>query len=111
MAKNSTVSLVPKRRRNLRVQIETPLPATISGDRSGVAEIQDLALGGAFLQTVLHLQVDDAIYVKFQFEDRTFRSAAKVRTVLPRGVGVEFVEMKPEDHNLLRDLIARLLES
>jgi hypothetical protein len=102
---------MPKRRRSLRVQLEIRLQAFISGSRSGAAEVQDLALGGAFLLTKLNLAVGDTVQLKILMGDRPFHSAATVRAVTRGGVGVEFVQMKPEDRDLLRDLIAKLLSS
>jgi hypothetical protein len=109
LAKDSQTAVAPKRRRTLRVELEIRLPAFISGSRSGPAEVQDLALGGAFLLTKLQLEVGDMLHVKIPTGDLPFQSAAKVRAVSRAGVGVEFVQMKPEDHALLRDLIAKLL--
>jgi hypothetical protein len=110
MAKQATMTEAPRRRRSLRVHLETTLNAYISGARRGTARVRDLALGGAFLETELKFAVGDLIHLEILSGSPHFQSEAKVQNILPEGIGIEFLQMKPEDHALLRLLITELLK-
>jgi PilZ domain len=97
-------------RRYLRAQLQTPLSAAITGARSGTARVRSLALGGAFLETEQHLIAGDSVHVEIRAGLRRIQSTAMVRNVMPNGVGVEFVHMKPGDRERLRRLVAQLLK-
>jgi len=104
------MTTTPGRRNSLRVHLETPLAATLTGARRGTARIRDLALGGAFLETDQNLAVGDSVHLEIHAGLRAIQSAATVRSVTPHGFGVEFVNMKPEDRKLLRGLITEMLD-
>jgi hypothetical protein len=97
-------------RRYLRAYLHTPLPASITGARSGTARVRTLALGGAFLETEQRLVVGDSVHVEFRAGMRRIQTTAMVRTVRPNGSGVEFVHMKPGDRERLRRLVTQLLK-
>lgn len=109
MANQSTMTASPRRRRSLRVHLDTSLPASITGARRATAYVRDLALGGAHLETETQFTVGDSVTVEILAGSPHFRSNAIVRNVTPEGVGLEFVQMEPEDHELLRLLITELL--
>lgn len=83
--------------------------ASITGARSGTARVRDLAIGGAFLETAQHFAAGDSMHVEILSGSQPFASDAIVRNVTPSGIGIEFVEMKTEERELLRLLITELL--
>ena len=103
-------SSVPRSRprRYLRVRLQSALPATITGARSGAARVRVLALGGAFLETDVRLTVGDSMQLEFRTGVRKIQSTAVVRNVMTNGAGVEFVHLKAEDRERLRRLITQL---
>lgn len=96
-------------RRYLRVQLKTPLPATISGTRTGTARVRTIALGGAFLETDAQHVIGDSLQIEMRPGLRRIQSTAIVRNITPRGTGIEFVHMKPADRELLRRFVGKLL--
>jgi hypothetical protein len=110
MSKQSTMTLTHKRRRSLRVHLETLLPAYVNGIRTGTARVRDLAIGGAFLEMGRKLKVGESIHLEIPAGLQSFQCDGIVRNVTPEGVGIEFVRMKPEDRQQLRFLITKLLE-
>jgi PilZ domain-containing protein len=103
------MTTAPSRRRSLRVHLETNLRASITGARRGTARVRDLAIGGTFLETEQHFAVGDSMHVEILTGSQPFESDAIARNVTPLGVGIEFVEMKTEERELLRLLITNLL--
>jgi hypothetical protein len=109
-ARSKSIVAHSRPRRYLRVHLQTPLPAAITGARSGAARVRTLALGGAFLETGQHLVVGDSVHVEIRAGLRRIQSTAMVRNVTPNGTGVEFVHMKPGDCKRLRRLVTKLLK-
>jgi hypothetical protein len=109
-ARSKSIVAHSRPRRYLRVHLQTPLPAAITGARSGAARVRTLALGGAFLETGQHLVVGDSVHVEIRAGLRRIQSTAMVRNVTPNGTGVEFVHMKPGDCERLRRLVTKLLK-
>jgi hypothetical protein len=109
MSKQSTMTAEHRRRQSLRVHLETTLHASISGDRRGTGRVRDLAVGGAFLETEQHFEANDSIHVEISSGSQSFQSDAKVRNITSLGIGIEFVEMKPDEREHLRLLITGLL--
>jgi len=109
MSMETTMAVTPKRRHSLRIHLETQLVASMSGARNGSATVRDLGLGGAFLETKLPFEVGDSLHVKILSGSPPFQCPSKVRNVMADGIGIEFVQMKPEDRELLRRLITNLL--
>lgn len=97
-------------RRYLRITLQTPIPASITGARTGIARVRTLALGGAFLETEQHLSAGDSVQLEIRVGLRRIQSTAVVRNVAANGVGVEFVHMKAPDRERLRRLVAQLLK-
>src|SRR3984957_2690513 len=97
-------------RRYLRARVQPPLPAAITGTRSGSGRIRVIALGGAFLETDQRLAAGESMQLEIRNGLRKIQTTAVVRNVTPTGVGVEFVHMKPGDRERLRRLITQLLK-
>ncbi len=97
-------------RRYLRVQLPKPLPAAIGGGFARTARIRTLSLGGALLESERHLSVGESLRLEIRSGLSRIQSTAVVRSVLPRGTGVEFIHMKAEDRERLRRLVTHELE-
>jgi PilZ domain-containing protein len=109
LAKASATTLTSQRRRSLRVHLDKILHAAFTGTRRGRARVRDLAIGGVFLETDVKFAVGDPIHVEILSGAKPFECDAIVRNVTRTGIGVEFVEMKPEERDLLRLLMIDLL--
>ncbi len=99
----------PVPRRYLRFPLASPLPAKIAAPHQGVAQVRSLALGGALLETSTPLTVGDSIRIEIKIGLRRVSSTAVVRSVGMPGYGIEFMYMKPEDRELLRRYLRKLL--
>ena len=97
-------------RRYLRVRVQPPMQAAITGTRGGSARVRVLALGGAFLETDHRLAVGDSMQLEIRTGLRKIQSTAVVRNITATGAGIEFVHMKPRDRERLRRLITQLLK-
>jgi hypothetical protein len=118
-------------RRYLRFHVNPPLAARVVASASqqqrkpqdpvaasaapgrGVVEgrVETLSLGGAFIVADRSFHVGDAINVEIRAGLRRIQGMAVVRNAGPNGGGVEFVHMKPDDREKLRQLIRRLSRS
>jgi len=96
-------------RRYLRANLKSPLPATILGTRGGTARVRTISLGGAFLETDQRLNLGDSMHVEIRSGLRKIQFTAVVRNAAPSGTGVEFVHMKPEYRERLRQMVSQLL--
>lgn len=96
-------------RRYLRVPLSSPLAAHIGGAAGGPARVRTISLGGAFLESEGRLTVGDTLRVEIRAGVRRIQGTAVVRNVAPNGGGVEFVHMRHEDREKLRQLVRRLL--
>jgi hypothetical protein len=97
-------------RRYLRVRLQPPLQAAITGSRSGSARVRVLALGGAFLETDVRLAVGDSMQLEIKNGLRKIQSTAVVRNIASNGAGVEFDHLKSRDSERLRRLVEQLLK-
>jgi len=70
--------------------------------------VATISLGGAFLESNKRLSVGDAYTVQIKSGLRSIVGTAVVRNVSGNGGGVEFVHMKQDDREKLRQLINRL---
>jgi hypothetical protein len=96
-------------RRYLRVQLPDPVTAKIAAPHEGTARVHSIALGGALLETDMHLAVGDSIRAEMRIGLRSIALTAVVRNVSIAGYGIEFMHMKPEDREKLRRHISKLL--
>lgn len=96
-------------RRYMRVTLDSPLPTKIAAPHQGVAQVRSLALGGALIETATPLAVGDSIRVEIRMGLRRVSSTAVVRNVSMAGYGIEFMHMNPEDRELLRRHLHKLL--
>jgi hypothetical protein len=97
-------------RRYLRVNLESPLSASMAGAKAGAARVRTISLGGAFLETDQRMALGDSLRLEIRSGLRKIQSTAVVRNVAHNGCGVEFVHMKPEDRERLRRLVTQLLK-
>jgi hypothetical protein len=92
-----------------RAQLETPPHATIAGN-SSVIRVLTISLGGAFLETDRRSTSGESLQVEFRAGIRRIQLTAVVRNITPKGVGIEFVHMKPESRERLRRFVLPLLK-
>jgi len=97
-------------RRYLRVGLPDPLQAVVEGSRTNSARIRSIALGGASIETTAQLALGDSVRLEIHAGFEKIRATAVVRSVSPKGCGVEFVHMNQEDREKLRRRINKLLD-
>ncbi|MGH9790375.1 MAG: PilZ domain-containing protein [Candidatus Acidiferrales bacterium] len=108
-------------RRYMRVPLPSPLTARIvpperpvaegapSAVRAAAARVSTISLGGAFVESKQRLNVGESFALEIRSGLRKISGTAVVRNISPAGGGVEFVHMKQEDREKLRQLVSRLL--
>lgn len=96
-------------RRYVRVPLESPLRAQISGPQMTMARVKTISLGGAYVESTNRLSPGDSIQLEIRSGLRKIHFTAIVRNVGPNGNGVEFVHMKDEDCERLRKLVQKHL--
>jgi hypothetical protein len=79
------------------------------GPAATAARVNQISLGGAFIESSRRFAVGDHIRVDIRASIRHIRSTAVVRNVSASGVGVEFLHMPDVDRELLRRIVRRLL--
>jgi hypothetical protein len=97
-------------RRYLRVGLPDPLQAVVEGSRPNSARIRSIALGGASIETSAQLALGESLRLEIHAGFEKIRATAVVRSVSPKGCGVEFVHMSQEDREKLRRRINKLLD-
>ena len=112
-------------RRYLRVPLDSPLAARITplpsspevaaafkrsapGDALP-AKVTTLSLGGAFVEAQQRFSVGDSLDLEIRAGMKKIHGTAVVRNICPEGGGVEFVHMKQDDRERLRQYVSRLL--
>jgi hypothetical protein len=63
LPKQSTLTATSQRWKSLRVHLDTDLRASITAPRRGSAHVQDLAIGGAFLETEQKFAMSESMHV------------------------------------------------
>jgi hypothetical protein len=112
-------------RRYLRIPLDAPLVARITPlpaspevaaafktQRDGSAlpgKVTTLSLGGAFVEASQRFSVGDSLDLEIRAGMRKIHGTAVVRNISPEGGGVEFVHMKQDDRERLRQFVSRLL--
>lgn len=111
-------------RRYLRIPLDSPLAARVTALPSSPevaaafksapgdalpAKVTTLSLGGAFVQAPLRFSVGDSLDVEIRAGIRKIHGTAVVRNVCPEGGGVEFIHMKQDDRERLRQYVSKLL--
>ena len=94
----------------MRVPLESPLRAQIEGVPTGLARINTISLGGAYLEASQRLTVGDSIKLEVRAGLRKIAFTAVVRNIGQDGTGVEFVHMGDEDRERLRKFVQRHLQ-
>lgn len=106
-ATNSAIYPLP--RRYMRVPLEAPLRAQLSGAQASLARVKTISLGGAYLESPKSFTVGDSIRLEVRSGLRKIHCTAVVRNIGPGGGGVEFVHMNDNDRSKLRKLVLRNL--
>lgn len=92
-----------EKRRNPRVDLN--LQVSIRTKHEGPHTVQDLSVGGLFIQTAnpSQFQAEDEIELTMQepADNKTMRLNARVARVAEDGIGVEFLNLTPEDYSAL----------
>jgi len=110
-------------RRYMRIPLDSPLAARIvpsergavaaesvaHAGRAAAARVKTISLGGAFVESKERLSVGDSFGLEIRSGLRRINGTAVVRNTAPGGGGVEFVHMKQEDREKLRQLVSKLL--
>ena len=101
-----------KQRRYERVSLRGgPLVAwQNSGARVVVSRVATLGLGGLFIESTEPAAIGEGIRMVFRVGDGDVRARAVVRNFHPgKGMGVEFIFMRPEDRARLGRAVRRLM--
>lgn len=113
-------------RRYLRVPLDsplaariTPLPASPAAAAAALkaaqpgdalpAKVTTLSLGGAFVEAQQRFTVGDSMDLEIRAGIRKIHGTAVVRNIAPEGGGVEFIHMKQDDRERLRQYVSKLL--
>jgi len=109
-------------RRYLRIPLDaplaarvTPLPATVAAFKAPEpggalpAKVTTLSLGGAFVEATQRFSVGDSMDLEIRAGIRKIHGTAVVRNICPEGGGVEFIHMKQDDRERLRQYVSKLL--
>jgi curved DNA-binding protein CbpA len=77
-----------------------------SVSQRNVSRLVDLGFGGLFLSTTKPAEANSTIEMNFELASGQVRARAVVRyTEVNKGMGLEFVQMKPEDRNRLAQFL------
>jgi Tfp pilus assembly protein PilZ len=79
------------------------------GARQEVSRVLDLNVGGLFVTTDNPAALGTSVSVLLSVPEGEIRGRAVVRNVSPKGMGVEFVDLREQDSARLHMLVARLL--
>ena len=112
-------------RRYLRVPLDSPLAARITPlpsspevaaafkspaqDKAQPAKVTTLSLGGAFVEAPQRFHVGDSMDLEIRAGMRKIHGTVVVRNLSPEGGGVEFIHMKQDDRERLRQYVSKLL--
>lgn len=79
-----------------------------SSGRPSVSRAEAVGMGGVFLHTPNPLPVGSVIEVLFEFKTADIRARASVRdSVEGKGMGLEFVQMQPDDRSRLNQFLSQ----
>lgn len=113
-----TTSIGRESRKQPRIVLELPVVVSDPAGRlAGTIRFDgaDVSTGGAFLRTDLLLEVGELLMLQFQLPQggATIRTAGRVTRVSRgrakevAGMGVEFVELRPQDREAIEDRLRR----
>jgi hypothetical protein len=109
-AKGSTMeTTVQKRRKYPRHRPPKGIRvAWKSGGRPAVSRADVVGMGGLFLHTSNPLALGSVIELLFELKTGDIRARASVRDSVPgRGMGLEFVQMQPDDRSRLNQFLSQ----
>ena len=100
-------------RRYARIPLESPLHGQIGATPQVMSSVRvkTISLGGAYVESPNRLNPGDSIQLEIRAGLRKIHFTAVVRNVGPSGNGVEFVHMKDEDRERLRNLVQKHLNA
>jgi c-di-GMP-binding flagellar brake protein YcgR len=115
---SGTTSIGRESRKQARVVLELPMVVSDPAGRltgSIHFETADVSTGGAFLRTDLLLEVGELLMMQFQLPQGgpSIRTAGRVTRVSRgrakevAGMGVEFVELRPQDREAIEECLRR----
>ena len=98
-------------RRHERISLPKGMSVTwYGGGQQQVSRVQTLSMGGVFLCGSITMRVGTDLTLVFEVPGGMILAEAVVRYVVPgEGMGLEFVNMKPQSRVLLEELLTRLL--
>lgn len=82
-----------------------------TGTQRAVSRLETLAIGGLFVLTPNPPPVRSMVRLLLDWPQGEVRARGIVRRIGPKGMGVEFIAMDPEDRARLRCLLEPLLEN
>src|SRR5487761_1351651 len=86
-----------------------PLVAWKGPSGREVSRVTTLGLGGVFIEAPQPASIGEGIQMVFKVAGAEVRARAMVRNSHPgKGMGVEFISMKPEDRARLHRLLCKL---
>lgn len=75
------------------------------------AEVTDLSSGGCYVQMVFTISRGSEVDLQLTINERTFAAKGKVVTSHPGvGMGIQFVEITPENQKSLSEILQKLME-
>lgn len=103
-----------QRRKHPRFNIQ--IPVTIrSGKKIIQGQVEDISLGGAFISCKEQIPKDTEVFIQFQgdalieLRGKITDESAVVRWANPSNcIGIQFKDLKPENKNVLKELLAKL---
>jgi hypothetical protein len=76
------------------------------------SQVQDVSVGGLFVETLKVCPVDATVELHFLVEDGEIRASATVRYVKPgKGLGLQFKTVRNEDQVRFSSMIKRLIQA
>jgi len=94
-------------------RIELPKGPTVAwkgGGKHGVGEVKSMSLGGLFVAAKDPAAVGSILQLLFDVPGGEVRGRATVKRCLPgEGMGLQFINMSPEDRARLYQLLKKLL--
>lgn len=101
------------RRRTSRVQAGEWVYAFWScGGLDGLSHVRDLSLGGLFIESPLHENLDASVMLHFLVDEGQIRANAVVRHVRAgKGLGLKLIAINDQDCQRLAGLIRRVQSS
>lgn len=103
-----TANPLHDRRATLRVNVRSQVWLGRDGVFThGVEQLANLSTAGAFIESQNGHEVESVLNMRFSLGAELITSTVIVRYVLPRGMGVEFLDVSQDDRDRIAAFIAR----